>query len=359
MSARAAWIEVDLDAVRHNVSYLSSLIGDAKIMVVVKANGYGHGAIQVAQAALEAGAHGLCVALVQEGVELRRAGIEAPILVFSEQPLDQIGEMISHGLIATAYSVGYIDALEHQARIRGVIGHCKPADAVELGGRILARAPELVLGGVYTHLASADDSDTSFTDTQIARFDSVLGNLQRAGIETGWVHIANSAATLRRTDVYRDLVRVGIAMYGIAPAISMDAMCSHLRQALSLKSRVSFIKKVSAGEGISYGQRYQVQEATRIATVPLGYADGVPRRLSGVGGEVLIAGQRFPIVGRVTMDQLMVDIGNSSIAVGDEVVLLGSQGQETITPNDWGELLDTIGYEIVCGLSARLARVYC
>ena len=160
MSARAAWIEVDLDAVRHNVSYLSSLIGDAKIMVVVKANGYGHGAIQVAQAALEAGAHGLCVALVQEGVELRRAGIEAPILVFSEQPLDQIGEMISDGLIATAYSVGYIDALEHQARIRGVIGQevhlkvdtgmnrvgCKPADAVELGGRILARAPELVLG---------------------------------------------------------------------------------------------------------------------------------------------------------------------------------------------------------------------
>ena len=372
MSARAAWIEVDLDAVRHNVSYLSSLIGDAKIMVVVKANGYGHGAIEVAQAALEAGAHGLCVALVQEGVELRRAGIEAPILVFSEQPVDQIGEMISHGLIATAYSVGYIDALEHEVRIRRVVGQevhlkvdtgmnrvgCKPADAVELGGRILARAPELVLGGVYTHLASADDNDASFTDSQIARFDSVLGNLRRAGIETGWVHIANSAATLRRADAHRDLVRVGIAMYGIAPDTSMDPMCSNLRQALSLKSRVSFIKKVSAGEGISYGQRYQVREATRIATIPLGYADGVPRRLSAVGGEVLIAGQRFPIVGRVTMDQLMVDIGNSSIAVGDEVVLLGSQGQETITPNDWGRVLETIGYEIVCGLSARLGRVY-
>ena len=235
---------------------------------------------------------------------------------------------------------------------------CKPADAVELGGRILARAPELVLGGVYTHLASADDNDASFTDSQIARFDSVLGNLRSAGIQTGWVHIANSAATLRRADAHRDLVRVGIAMYGIAPDTSMDPMCSNLRQALSLKSRVSFIKKVSAGEGISYGQRYQVREATRIATIPLGYADGVPRRLSAVGGEVLIADQRFPIVGRVTMDQLMVDIGSSSIAVGDEVVLLGSQGQETITPNDWGQVLETIGYEIVCGLSARLGRVY-
>ncbi len=372
MSARAAWIDIDLDAVRHNVGYLCSLVGDAKVMAVVKANGYGHGAVQVAETALEAGAHGLCVALVQEGIELRRAGIESPILVLSEQPLDQAGDIVAHGLIATAYSVSFIDALEHEARLRNVVGQevhlkidtgmnrvgCKPSDAVELGGRIMARSPELVLGGVFTHLASADDLDSDFTDRQIAKFDVTLTALRDAGVETGWIHIANSAGSITSHQSHRDMVRAGIALYGIAPDIAIEHLCTQLRPALSLKACITFVKKVAAGEGISYGQRHHFEKATTVVTVPLGYADGVPRRLSAVGGEVLIGGRRCPIVGVVTMDQLMVDVGDQSVAIGDEVVLIGTQGTESVLANEWGSRLDTIGYEIVCGLSNRLPRHY-
>jgi len=372
MGARAAWIDIDLDAVRHNVGYLRSLVGETKVMVVVKANGYGHGAVQVAEAALEAGAHGLCVALVQEGIELRRAGIESPILVLSEQPLDQVGDIVAHGLIATAYSVSFIDALEHEARLRNVVGQevhlkidtgmnrvgCKPSDAVELGGRIMARSPELVLGGVFTHLANADDFESDFTDRQILKFDTTVAALKKAGVETGWIHIANSAGAIGHSHSHRDMVRVGIAMYGIAPDIAIEDMCSDLRPALSLKARVTFVKKVASGEGISYGQRHHFEKATTVATVPLGYADGVPRRLSAVGGEVLIGGHRCPIVGVVTMDQLMVDVGDQTVAVGDEVVLIGAQGTESVSANEWGSRLGTIGYEIVCGLSNRLPRHY-
>jgi alanine racemase len=372
MSARAAWIDIDLNAVRHNVAYLQTLVCDAKVMVVVKADGYGHGAVQIAEAALEAGAHGLCVALVQEGIELRRAGIESPILVLSEQPLDQVGDIVAHGLIATAYSVSFIDALEQEVRLRNVVGQevhlkidtgmnrvgCKPSDAVELGGRIMARSPELVLGGVFTHLASADDLESDFTDQQISKFDVAIAALQNAGVETGWIHIANSAGAIGHSRSHRDMVRVGIAMYGIAPDTSIEDLCTELRPALSLKARITFVKKVAAGEGVSYGQRHHFDKATTVATVPLGYADGVPRRLSAVGGEVLIGGRRCPIVGVVTMDQLMVDVGDESVAIGDEVVLIGTQGSDSVTANEWGSRLGTIGYEIVCGLSNRLPRHY-
>jgi alanine racemase len=154
------------------------------------------------------------------------------------------------------------------------------------------------------------------------------------------------------------MVRVGIAMYGIAPDIAIENMCSDLRPALSLKARVSFVKRVSAGDGVSYGQRHHFEKATTVATVPLGYADGVPRRLSSVGGEVLIGGRRCPIVGVVTMDQLMVDVGDQAVAIGDEVVVIGTQGTEAVSANEWGSQLGTIGYEIVCGLSNRLPRHY-
>ena len=341
-------------------------------MVVVKANGYGHGATRVAEVALEAGAHGLCVALVQEGVELRRAGIEAPILVLSEQPREQLGELVAHGLIATVYSVSSIDAIADEARRRDVVGQevhlkvdtgmnrvgARPDAAVELGGRVLARSPQLSLGGVFTHLACADDRDSPVTQQQVRRFDAVIEQLRRAGIDPGWLHIANSAGTLAHPDTRRDMVRVGIAAYGIAPDPALDSLCLSLRPALRLASRVSFVKRVSAGEAVSYGHRHHFDRDTTVATVPIGYADGVPRRLSAVGGEVLVGGRRRPIVGVVTMDQLMVDMGDDACAIDDEVVLIGSQGEQTITANDWGSALGTIGYEIVCGMSARLAREY-
>ena len=372
MNMRASRVIVDLAAIRANVESLIAVAAPSRVMVVVKANGYGHGAVRVAEAALSAGAHGLCVALVQEGVELRRAGIEAPILVLSEQPRDQVGELVAHGLIATAYSVAFIDALADEARRRDVVGQevhlkvdtgmnrvgARPDSAVELGGRVLARSPQLSLGGVFTHLACADDVRSTVTSEQVRRFDAVIDDLRRAGVDPGWLHVANSAGTIAHPDTRRDMVRVGIAVYGIAPDTAMEDACSMIRPAASLVSRVSFVKRVNAGDGISYGHRHHVERATTVATVPIGYADGVPRRLSTVGGTVLIGGRHRRILGVVTMDQLMVDMGDDSCAVGDEVVLIGAQGDERITANQWGTALDTIGYEIVCGLSARLPRVY-
>jgi alanine racemase len=372
VTGRYSRVIIDLDAIRHNVERLARESAPARAMVVVKANGYGHGAVKVAEAALEAGAHGLCVALVQEGVELRRAGIEAPILVLSEQPRDQVGELVAHGLIATAYSVAFIDALADEARRRDVVGQevhlkvdtgmnrvgARPDAAVELGGRVLARSPQLSLGGVFTHLACADDVSSPVTADQIRRFDVVIDDLRRAGVDPGWLHIANSAGAIAHPDSRRDMVRVGIAMYGISPDPSMDEACADLRPALSLVSGVSFVKTVNAGEAISYGHRHRFERTTNVATVPIGYADGVPRRLSAVGGAVLIGGRRRPIVGVVTMDQLMVDMGDDRCAVGDEVVLIGRQGDQSVTANEWGTALGTIGYEIVCALSPRLSREY-
>lgn len=372
MSAqRASWVEVNRAAIRHNTRTLKRMVGDSRLLAVVKANGYGHGAVTVAEAALAAGADGLCVALVQEGVELRRAGIENPILVLSEQPLDQLDELLAHGLIPTAYSIRYIDALTEAARRHDVIAHevhlkidtgmhrvgAAPDSIVELAGRIVARSPQLSLGGVFTHLATADQPDPTFTDHQIDLFDRALADLQRAGIDPGWVHIANSAGAIAHPRARRDMVRVGIALYGIAPDVSMTDLCADLQPAMALRSRVSFMKRVAAGEGVSYGLRYRFTRPANVATIPIGYADGVPRQLGLVGGEVLIRGVRRPIVGVVTMDQLMVDCGDDDVAVGDEVVLIGAQGNDQITANEWGGLLGTIGYEVACGLSARLPRV--
>jgi alanine racemase len=368
--SRASHVEIDRRALVHNVGILREHAGGARVLAVVKADGYGHGAITAAEAALEAGVDGLCVALVQEGVELRRAGIEAPVLVLSEQPLEQLGELVAHGLVATAYSARYIDALADEARGHDVSGHevhlkidtgmnrvgCRPADAAELAGRILARSPHLMLGGVFTHLATADSPDATETERQLDRFDDALVELRRAGIDPGLVHAANSAATIAHPRARFDVVRVGIAMYGIAPDPVMSEMCRDLQPALSLRSRVSFVKRVNAGEGVSYGLRHRFERPTNVATVPIGYADGVPRRAGLMGGEMLIGGVRRPIVGVVTMDQLMVDCGDDDVRIDDEVVLIGRQGDAEITANDWASLTGTIGYEIVCGLSRRLPR---
>lgn len=369
---RAARAEIDVDAIAHNVSVMASVAAPARVMAVVKADAYGHGAAQVAEAALGAGAESLAVALVQEGVELRRAGIEAPILVLSEQPDNQVGDIVAHGLVATAYSVAYIDALEREARARNVVGqevHLKidtgmnrvgvhPSLAVERAGRIIACEPWLTLGGVYTHFASADDPDSTFAEQQWRSLEAALDAIRDAGIDIASVHAANSAATITMPAARCDVVRIGIALYGIAPSASLEQHCQNLRPALSLKAQVSYVKRVPAGEGVSYGSAYRCPVETTIATVPIGYADGIARRSGAVGVEVLVHGRRHPIVGTVTMDQLMVDVGDAEVSVGDEVVFIGCQGDERITANEVAERLGTIGYEVVCGVSHRVPRFH-
>lgn len=364
---RWAWAEVDVGAVQHNVELLKSIAGSAAVWAVVKADGYGHGAVQVAQAAISGGATGLCVALVQEGVALRAAGIDCPILVLSEQPPSELVDAVRSALELTVYSHGQLEAIaaagghDHPVHLKIDTGMRRVGaaadDALSLAAAIAA-SPALRLAGLCTHLAVADDPADAFNAVQIESFDDVITALAVAGHQAPLVHAANSAATLALPEARFDMVRAGIAVYGISPGAALDQQAAPLRPALSLRARVSHVKQVRSGDRISYGLRHKFDGNTVVATLPLGYADGVPRRFFDVGGEVLIGGRRRPVVGVVTMDQLMVDCGDTGVAIGDEAVLIGSQGGESITAADWAELLGTIGYEVVCGISSRIDRRY-
>jgi alanine racemase len=335
---------------------------------VVKADGYGHGALLAAEAALRGGADGLCVALVQEGVQLREAGVSAPVLVFGEQPPAELDAAVRHDLVSTVYSLGQVAELDGVARAAGMVHRvhlkidsgmhrvgCDPTDAAAIAEAVVA-APGLRLEGVYSHLAVADEPAHPFTAQQVAVFDRVLAELAAAGVRPEVVHLANSAGALAHPLARRSLVRAGIALYGISPGPGVDPLAVALRPALSLHARVSMVRRVRAGEGISYGLRHTFATDTTVAVLPIGYADGVPRRLFSAGGQVLVGGRRRPIVGVVTMDQLMVDMGVDDVAVGDHAVLIGRQGDDEITAAEWADRLGTIGYEIVCGISRRIER---
>ena len=377
---RPAWAEVDLGAIRHNAAVLAGVVAPARLCAVVKAGGYGHGAAAVARAALEGGASWLAVALVEEGLELRAAGITAPVLLLSRartrghargggRPLDPdgvhgggSGGVAPGGGVGRGLQPGLPSRLSRarQGGHRDAPGGSDPRAAVALAVAV-DRDPALRLEGFWTHFAVADALDDPYTTEQLARFDAAVAALAERGIRQPLLHAANSAGAMWHPASRYGLVRCGIALYGLAPcARGLDRPpLPHLRPALSLKARVAHIRELSAGDRVSYGLRYQLAQDSVIATVPLGYADGVTRALSATGGEVLLDGGRRPIAGTVTMDQILVDCGpGSSVAVGDEVVLLGSQGARRITAWDWATRTGTIAYEVVCGVSGRVPRVY-
>lgn len=366
---RAARAEIDLGAVAHNVATLVDLAHPAELCAVVKADGYGHGAIAISETALGAGATWLGVALVEEGAVLRKAGIEAPILLLSQPRQADLLPAVRYDLRISVYTPAGVEAVAAAAVKAGVVANlhlkvdtgmnrvgARPADAVPLAAAI-ASHPSLNLEAVWTHCAVADEPGHAFTDLQLDRFDAVVADLDAAGLRPPLRHAANSAAALDHPRARLDLVRSGIAIYGIAPSPALADRVA-LRPALSLRAEVAMVKRVPAGEAVSYGLRHRFERDTTVATVPIGYADGVPRRLSLLGGEVLIGGRRRRMVGVVTMDQLMVDCGDDDVDVGDEVVLIGEQGGERITADEWAERLDTIAYEIVCGIGPRVPRHY-
>ena len=368
MTASVATIESA--AIADNTRALAALAGGATTCAVVKADGYGHGSVTVARAALSAGADWLAVAQVEEACVLRGAGVDAPVLLLSEPRPDEIDRALALGLRLVLYRPEMTAAVSARAEVLGVpavachlkvdtgmrrVG-CEPADAVATA-RAVVDAPRLVLEGTMTHLAMADEPSDPTTDAQLDRFDGVLTELAGAGIDPGIRHAANSAATIAFPRARYDLVRTGIALYGIPPSPALAGAVA-LRPAMRWTTSVSLVKRVHAGERVSYGHRHTFDRDTVVATVPVGYADGVRRRLGLVGGEVLIGGGRRPIVGVVTMDQFVVDCGpdGGGIEVGDEVVLLGAQGDDEITATELGTRLDTIGYEIVCAVSPRVER---
>ena len=368
---RPAWSEVDLGAVRANTRALTEMAAPAALLAVVKADAYGHGAVPVARAALDAGATWLGVALVEEGAALRAAGIDAPVLVLSEPPPEAASAVVSAELTPVVYTELGIEALAKAvAELRPEVPlpvhlkvdtgmhrvGCSP-DAVATLVDAIDGQPELVLDGICTHLAVADEPDRPESLEQLDQFGHVLHGVDAARGRPRLVHAANSAGLLAVPEARFDVVRAGIALYGVAPAPALAGRVS-LTPVLALRAHVTYVKDLPAGSRVSYGLRYELARPSRIVTVPVGYADGVPRNLGLRGGEVLIGGHRHPIAGTVTMDQLMVDVGDAAVDVGDDVVLLGSQGDDEITAAEWAERLDTIAYEIVTGIGPRVPRRY-
>ena len=366
---RPAWVEVDLGAIRDNVRGIrANLSPGTQYLAVVKANAYGHGDAAVARAALDAGATWLGVILVDEGIRLRDAGIEAPILLMHEPTADRAVDVIAHRLTPSVFTEGGIAALGDAAERAGttIPVHLKidtglnrlgvPLDRLDEIARILAKESRLDLQSLFSHFAFADEPQNPFIDTQIARFEEACARASALGLTWQFRHIGNSATALSRPDAHLDMVRVGIATYGLAPSTACAEIVP-LKPALSLKAKVAMAKRVAAGEGVSYGLRYTLERPGTIVTLPLGYADGWTRALSG-NAEVLIGGRRYPTVGTVCMDSFMADLGDDECAIGDEAVLIGAQGSECITAEDLAAHVGTINYEVVTLLSPRLVRVF-
>ena len=372
---RWAWAQIDLGALRHNVATLATHMAPQQLWAVVKADAYGHGAVECARVALQSGAQGLCVALVQEGVELRQAGINAPILIMSEQPEEQFRDIISYGLIATLYSESTIvrfartaSELEIMASVHVKVDSgmhrvgVQPDNAVRVAS-LVADSQWLTLEGIFTHLATADVVDTQFAQQQISTFMRAVEQVRALEIEVRHVHISNSASAIRRldTDIGCTMTRVGIAMYGIPGDAATNSFgAAHqldLRPVMSVHARVSHVQRVAAKQGVSYGLKRPLESDSTIATLPLGYADGIPRGI-WESGSVLVNGTRRAFAGVVTMDQILVNCADDAVSIGDEAVLIGAQGPELITANEWANKMGTIGYEIVCAISARIPRNY-
>ncbi len=360
---------IDRTAFLHNLSCVRSYCaGGAKIMAVVKANAYGHGVIELSRAALDGGAAALAVARVDEAFEIRNAGITAPVLVF-ELPADpQLGAALGEGLLLTVGNVAGARALSRCAgreRKRAVV-HVKVDTGMgRLGfnwstaaGEIesVARLPHLEIAGLYSHFATAGEPETSYARLQLERFLGVLDALGRKGIEVPLRHMANSGAIVSMPGAHLDMVRPGIMLYGYMPERSMEERYP-VRPVLSLVSSIAHLKTVEEGTPISYGKRYVTAGRTVIATIPVGYADGFPRRLTG-RAQALVNGKRYPVVGTVCMDHCMLDLGeHPDCSTGDEVVLIGIRGGESCTAWDIAEALGTIPYEITCQISSRVPRV--
>jgi len=373
---RPVWAEIDVDAIRHNAATLARLCRPARLCAVVKADGYGHGACHAARAAVAGGASWLAVATVDEGVALRTAGLAVPVLLLSEPPPDAMADARAHGLVPTLYTPRGVEAARRAVRAlpggarwpvhlkvdTGMhrVG-CPPEDLADLAEAVAASA-ELELGGVWTHLAVADDPSAEgigFTAEQLARYHRALGGLADRGLQPGLRHVANSAGALAHAPARLDMVRCGIALYGLAPSPALAAASAEagLRPALTWHARVSHVRRLPAGSRPSYGRARPLPAPATVAVVPVGYADGLPRRAFDVGGTVLIGGRRRQLAGVVTMDQIVVDCGDDEVAVGDDVVLIGSQGGAERTAWAWAEELGTIAYEMVCGIGPRVPRV--
>ena len=374
---RWAWVQIDREAIRYNLKRFRRHLGpDVKIMAVVKADGYGHSAAECARVALSTGASMLGVSSVDEGIELRHVGIAAPILILAEPPLEAIPLILQYQLVPALYNMEFALALGEMADAQGRISpyHLKVDTGMNRVGvhhsdagdflRTISFHRGLELQGVFTHFATADDVDTFEFKQQLARFEEALATIRYMGVDPGIIHAANTAAAIRFKQAHYDMVRIGIGMYGLHPS-EVTRPIIELHPAMSVHARFSYLKQVSVGEGVSYSFTYRSPGNVLIGTLPIGYGDGISRVLSNKM-EVIVNGKRYPQVGNICMDMLMVEINLRSsalnprpkIEIGDEAIIVGKSGGEEITLDEMAKVLGTINYELACRFGLRLDRVF-
>lgn len=369
---RAAWAEVDLDALSHNMREIRRLSDkDALVTAVIKADGYGHGAKKIAQTLLDNGADRFAVAVLDEGIELRKAGFEVPILILGFTDEERSEEIISYNLEQAVYSWDLAEEISKEAvrqkkiakiHIKvdtgmGRIGLKPDKDSVQLIKKI-SRLPNIVIEGIFTHFAVADTLDKAYTEGQFEKFRWICQELEKENVRINLKHCGNSATIIDLPGMHLNMVRAGIILYGLKPSDEVMLDKIELKQVMSLKVRISHVKEIEAGQSVSYGRKFIASKRSKIASLPIGYADGFTRMLSGKA-EALVKGCRVPVVGRICMDQCMIDVtGIEDVKVGDEVVLFGKQGEGFISIDELAEKLDTINYEIVCMIGKRVPRVY-
>ncbi|EEL50943.1 alanine racemase [Bacillus mycoides] len=365
-------VEVNLDAIKHNVREFKKRVNDENMtmMAAVKANAYGHGAVEVAKAAIEAGVNQLAVAFVDEGIELREAGISVPILILGYTPVEAAKDAIEYDIMMTVYRIEDLKGIDEVAKRLGKKARIQVK--IDTGmSRIglqeeevapfleeLKNMKHIEMEGVFTHYSTADEIDKTYTNMQTNLFEKAVTTAKEMGIHLPYIHSSNSAGSMELSNTFQNMVRVGIGIYGMYPSQEVAHTVVSLQPALSLKSKVAHIKHAKKNRGVSYGNTYVATGEEWIATVPIGYADGYNRQLSNKG-HALINGVRVPVLGRVCMDQLMLDVTNAMpVQVGDEVVFYGKQGEEEIPVEEIADMLGTINYEVTCMLDRRIPRVY-
>ncbi|SDE67458.1 alanine racemase [Paenibacillus sp. UNCCL117] len=367
---RDTWAEVSLDAIAHNVRlFKNNLKQAARFMAVVKADGYGHGAAEAAFMALEAGADYLGVAFVDEAVQLRHAGVQAPILILGCTPPHAVEAAIRQRLTITVSSRDMLDDVTRCAKTIGLqaIVHLKidtgmsrlgfaPEEALSVC--LASASPLVAIEGIFTHFADADNSDPAFTREQYGAFVSLLERLSESGVHIPIKHCCNSAAAMKFPDMHMDMVRIGIAMYGLTPLPGEPHPAYPLREAMQLKTNISYVKPVHKNKPVSYGLTYRTDKDSLVATLPIGYADGLSRRLSN-NGFALVRGRRVPIIGRVCMDQTMIDVTSfPGLKAGEEATLFGASEGDRISIHEIAARMGTIPYEVVCLIGKRVPREY-
>jgi len=368
---RPVWAEIDLDKAAYNMKNIKKIVGDKEVIAVVKADCYGHGADDLAPVFLENGASRLAVAILTEGIELRKKNITAPIMILGYTPLELSEELINNDIEQTVYDLEYAKKLSSLAEKLGK--KAKIHIALDTGmGRIgfipneksiedvveIASLKGIEIIGIFTHFSTADEYDKTYTNEQFKKIKDFIAELEKRNINIPLKHVSNSGAIMDMPETYLDAVRAGIILYGYYPSNEVNKEKLDIKPILTLKTTISHVKEVEEGTSISYGRTFITKKKSKIATIPIGYADGYSRLLSGKA-KVIINGKFVPVVGRICMDQCMIDVTDiGKVKVGDEVILLGEEGNLKFNADDFAEIMGTINYEITCMLKQRIPRVY-